>query len=76
MTPWFGIVVPKGTPQSIVKKIDEALEASLATADTKDKLDKAGCEAKSAPLSAFADIIKDDVALWARVVKEAGITAE
>jgi tripartite-type tricarboxylate transporter receptor subunit TctC len=76
VTPWFGIVVPKGTPQSIVKKIDEALEASLATADTKDKLDKAGCEAKSAPLSAFADIIKDDVALWARVVKEAGITAE
>ena len=76
VTPWFGIVVPKGTPQPIVKKIDEALEASLATADTTDKLDKAGCEATSAPLSAFADVIRDDVALWARVVKEAGITAE
>jgi tripartite-type tricarboxylate transporter receptor subunit TctC len=76
VTPWFGIVVPKGTPQPIVKKIDEALEASLATADTKDKLDKAGCEATSAPLSAFADVIRDDVALWARVVKEAGITAD
>ena len=76
VTPWFGIVVPKGTPEPIVKKIDEALEASLATSDTKDKLDKAGCEARSAPLSAFADIIRDDVALWARVVKEAGITAD
>src|SRR5215469_5203898 len=76
VTPWFGIVVPKGTPQPIVKKIDEALEASLATSDTKDKLDKAGCEARSAPLAAFADIIRDDVALWARVVKEAGITAD
>jgi len=36
----------------------------------------AGCEAKSAPLGQFADIIKADVALWARVVKEAGITAD
>ena len=76
VTPWFGIVVPKRTPQPIVERIDKALEASLATADIRDKLDKAGCEAKSAPLSAFADLIKDDVALWARVVKEAGITAE
>lgn len=76
VTPWFGIVVPKGTPQPIVEKIDKALEASLAMADTREKLDKAGCEAKSAPLSAFADLIKDDVALWARVVKEAGITPD
>jgi tripartite-type tricarboxylate transporter receptor subunit TctC len=76
VTPWFGIVVPKGTPQPIVEKIDQALEVSLATADTRDKLDKAGCEAKSAPLAAFADLIKDDVALWAKVVKEAGITPD
>jgi tripartite-type tricarboxylate transporter receptor subunit TctC len=76
VTPWFGIVVPKGTPQPIVEKIDRALEASLATPDTRDKLDKAGCEARSAPLAAFADIIKADVALWARVVREAGITAD
>src|ERR1700760_2420650 len=76
VSPWFGIVVPKGTPQPIVEKISKALEASLATSETKERLDKAGCEAKSAPLSAFADLIRDDVALWARVVKEAGITAE
>jgi tripartite-type tricarboxylate transporter receptor subunit TctC len=76
VTPWFGIVVPKGTPQLIVEKIDRALEASLALPDTRDKLDKAGCEARSAPLGAFADLIKADVALWAKVVKEAGITAD
>jgi tripartite-type tricarboxylate transporter receptor subunit TctC len=76
VTPWFGIVVPKGTPQPIVERIDKALEAALATAEVREKLDTAGCEAKSAPLAAFADIIKSDIALWARVVKEAGITAD
>jgi tripartite-type tricarboxylate transporter receptor subunit TctC len=76
VTPWFGVVVPKGTPQQVVQQISKALEAALATSDVQQKLDVAGCDAKSAPLQAFADIIKADVALWAKVVKEAGITAD
>jgi tripartite-type tricarboxylate transporter receptor subunit TctC len=76
VTPWFGVVVPAGTPQPIVERISKALEAALATPDVQQKLDVAGCEARGAPLQAFADIIKADVALWAKVVKEAGITAD
>ncbi len=76
VTPWFGVVVPAGTPEPIVDRISKALEAALATSDIREKLDIAGCEAKSAPRSQFADIIKADVALWARVVKDAGITAD
>jgi tripartite-type tricarboxylate transporter receptor subunit TctC len=76
VTPWFGIVVPAATPQPITERISKALEAALATTDVQQKLDTAGCEPNSAPLAHFADIIKADVALWARVVKEAGITAD
>ena len=76
VTPWFGVVVPAGTPEPIVDHISKALEAALATADVQQKLDIAGCEPKSAPLQQFADMIKADVALWAKVVKEAGITAD
>jgi tripartite-type tricarboxylate transporter receptor subunit TctC len=73
VTPWFGIVVPAATPRAIVERIDQALEAALAAPEVREKLDTAGCEAKSAPLDAFGAIIKADIALWARVVKEAGI---
>jgi tripartite-type tricarboxylate transporter receptor subunit TctC len=76
VTPWFGVVLAKGTPEPIVERISKALEAALATADVQQRLDVAGCEAKSAPRQAFADIIKADVGLWAKVVKEAGITAD
>jgi tripartite-type tricarboxylate transporter receptor subunit TctC len=76
VTPWFGVVVPKGTPQPTVERISEALDAALATAEVRQRLDVAGCEARSAPLGQFADIIRADVALWAKVVKEAGITAD
>jgi tripartite-type tricarboxylate transporter receptor subunit TctC len=76
VTPWFGIVVPAGTPEPVVDRISKALETALATADVREKLDIAGCEPKSAPRARFADIIKSDVALWAKVVKDAGISAD
>jgi tripartite-type tricarboxylate transporter receptor subunit TctC len=76
VTPWFGVVVPAGTPAPIVDRIGKTLEAALATVDVREKLDTAGCEPKSAPRAQFADIIKTDVALWAKVVKDAGITVD
>ena len=76
VTPWFGIVVPAGTPLPIVDRISKALEAALANAEVRGRLDLAGCAAKSAPLAEFADIIKSDIALWAKVVREAGIPAD
>ena len=76
MTPWFGVVVPAGTPQPVIARISKALEAALATPQVQQRLDVAGCEPKRAPLRTFADIITSDVALWAKVVKEAAITSD
>ena len=76
VTPWFGIVVPAGTPRPIVDRISTALEAALATPEVREKLDLAGCAVKSAPLARFTDVIQSDIALWAKVVKDAGIPAD
>src|ERR1700712_4026973 len=71
VTPWFGIVVPAGTPEPVVDRISRTLETALAAGDVGEKLDIAGCEPKSAPRARFADIIKSDVALWAKGVRDA-----
>jgi tripartite-type tricarboxylate transporter receptor subunit TctC len=71
--PWFGIVVPAGTPGPIVERISKALDTALASPDVQNKLDLAGCPPKPASRAEFAGIIKADVALWAKVVKDAGI---
>ena len=76
VTPWFGLVVPSKTPQPIVTKVSQALEAAVAAPEVREKLDLAGCSAKSAPLGEFAGIVRSDIALWARVVKDAGIPAD
>jgi hypothetical protein len=39
----------------------------------REKLDLAGCLVKSAPRKEFAAIIKSDIALWAKVIRDAGI---
>jgi tripartite-type tricarboxylate transporter receptor subunit TctC len=69
-------VVPSRTPQLIVGKISKALEAALAAPEVRERLDLAGCMVKSTPLGEFAAIIESDIALWARVVKDAGIPAD
>jgi tripartite-type tricarboxylate transporter receptor subunit TctC len=76
VTPWFGIVVPSKTPQAVVAKISRALEAAVVAPEVREKLDLAGCAAKSAPLGEFAAIIRSDIALWAKVVRDAGIPAD
>ena len=76
VTPWFGIVVPAKTAQPIVLKISQALEDAVAAPGVREKLDLAGCSARSAPLGEFAAVIKSDIALWARVVRDAGIPAD
>jgi tripartite-type tricarboxylate transporter receptor subunit TctC len=65
-----------GARRPIVAKISQALEAAVAAPGVREKLDLAGCTAKSASLGEFAGIIKSDIALWARVVKDAGIPAD
>jgi tripartite-type tricarboxylate transporter receptor subunit TctC len=36
VTPWFGVVVPTGTPKPIVDRIGKTLEAALATVDVRE----------------------------------------
>jgi tripartite-type tricarboxylate transporter receptor subunit TctC len=71
--PWFGIVVPAGTPEPIVDRISKALDAALAAPEVRQKLDLAGCPPQAASRAEFGGVIKADIALWAKVVKEAGI---
>ena len=76
VTPWFGVVVPAGTPQPVVERISRALEAALATPDASRNWTSRAAKPGARRSGQFAGIIKADVALWARVVKEAGITAD
>ena len=76
VTPWFGVVVPKGTPQPVVQQHQQGAGGGIGDDRRPAKARRGRLRGQERAAAAFADIIKADVALWAKVVKEAGITAD
>ena len=76
VTSWYGIFGPAAVPKNLVSKINADITAILADADMKERLDKLGAE--PAPLSPdqFAKYVREEVAMWAKVVKASGATVD
>jgi tripartite-type tricarboxylate transporter receptor subunit TctC len=65
---WFGLVVPKGTPRSIVERLAAALDKTLAMPDVQEALTKQGfTEMKMGP-EEFGKFYVAEAAKWAKVV--------
>jgi tripartite-type tricarboxylate transporter receptor subunit TctC len=69
---WFGIFAPRGTPASIVSRINGALNKALKSGDLVKLLNARGADAVGGTPDAFARVVRDDYAKWGRVVKESG----
>ena len=76
-TQGLGVVAPAGTPASIVGRINEAVRASLAKSDTREKFKTLGAitEGGSTP-EYFRTWLVGDRERWERVVRAAGVKAE
>lgn len=71
---WYTIAVRSGTPAAIVERLHGSAMKALQSAETRDRLTKAGCEVP-APRSP-ADVLamwKADYARYGKLVKDAGI---
>jgi tripartite-type tricarboxylate transporter receptor subunit TctC len=73
---WFGILAPAKTPAAIVTRLNRELVAVMQDPAMKAWMEARGAEAVTSTPEEFAAYIKKDLAKWARVVKEAGITPE
>ena len=76
-TQGLGIVGPAGIPEPVVKRLNEAVRASLVKPETKEKLKGLGAitEGGSTPAEFRAWLAKD-LERWARVIQMAGVKAE
>jgi tripartite-type tricarboxylate transporter receptor subunit TctC len=73
---WMGIVAPKGTPQPIVDKLNQALVKVMALPSTKDKFAKLGATPLDPSPAAFDERIKADRKGWDPVLKSVDLTAK
>jgi tripartite-type tricarboxylate transporter receptor subunit TctC len=70
---WYGLLAPKGTSQAIVEKVNGALNRALNAPEMKERLTRLAVEGVSSTPEAFAKLIAEEKALWAGVIRKAGI---
>jgi tripartite-type tricarboxylate transporter receptor subunit TctC len=76
VTNWWGIVVPAGTPRSVIDRLHKDLTVVVASPETKERFEAEGSEPLSMSPDEFGRFIAAETVKWARVVKDAGIRAE
>ncbi len=70
---WFGLLVPAGTPQSVVNKIHADTVKVLERREMKERLSVQGMVPVGNTPAAFANAMQDESKRWAEVVKSRGL---
>ncbi len=73
---WFAFFLPPKAAPELVARMNSALKAALASKDVVDGLATFGLEAMSNSPAELADLLKQDTAKWAPIVKAIGFTAD
>ena len=73
-TLWYGLFAPAGTPQENVGRLSSEVVAILRLSDVAESLKKQGAEPEGMTPAQFAAYQQSEIAKWAKVVKESGIT--
>jgi tripartite-type tricarboxylate transporter receptor subunit TctC len=73
---WWGIMAPAGTPQPIVDKVYAAAQEALKAPELQEAFAREGAASVTMSTAEFQKYIENEIAKWARVVKEGNIKAQ
>lgn len=73
---WNVVLAPAGTPEAVVSKLSAALQKALESPDIKARIAQLGGEIQKTTPDAAQSFVRQQMALWARVVKARGIALE
>jgi len=73
MALWQGVFVPAGTPQAIIKTLNNSVLKILETPEMKDRFQKAGVQIAPMSTQQFSDLYFSDIARWKVVIEKAKI---
>ena len=73
---WYGVLGPRALPAPMVQYIAAVTNKVLSQKDMRERLAQTGMEVELMAPELFAEVIKNDVARWGKIIREAGIRAE
>jgi tripartite-type tricarboxylate transporter receptor subunit TctC len=75
-TAWYGILVPRGTPEPVKARLYAAMREALSNPEVVRRLREEGAEPSTMDGPAFARLMRWERERWAVVVRQAGITVD
>jgi len=73
---WQGIVVPTGTPNEIVQKLNAEVNKALTHPDIRSRLAAQGADILGGTPAEYAAYLRSEMPRWAKAVKDSGAKAE
>jgi tripartite-type tricarboxylate transporter receptor subunit TctC len=73
---WNGVHVRAGTPVSIIERLNREMNRVIKVPEFQEKMVGLGLEPAGGSTEAFASFVRDDIARWAKVIKDANVRAE
>ncbi len=73
---WHGVMLPVGVPRPIVERLNTALGEALADKDVAKRITDGFSEVAHTSPEAFGEVLREDLAKYSRIVKDAGIKPE
>jgi tripartite-type tricarboxylate transporter receptor subunit TctC len=74
-TAWAGMLVPAGTPESIVRRLHQEVERAVAPADMRKRLGDMGFVVIASNPATFGAQIKDEISRKGKIVRASGAKA-
>jgi tripartite-type tricarboxylate transporter receptor subunit TctC len=69
----YGTFAPAGTPATLINRLNQESVRVLNRPDVKEKLFNAGVEVVGSSPEEFAAAVKSEMAVWGKLIKDAGI---
>jgi tripartite-type tricarboxylate transporter receptor subunit TctC len=73
---WTGMFAPAGTPREITAKLTADITRVLQRPDVRERFASQGAEVVAGSPDQLAELVRRETALYARVIRQAGVTAE
>ena len=74
--PWHGVMAPAGTPQPIIDRLSQEIQAFIAQPATQAKLRERGVVPVGSSARDFAQAMNDEFEMYGKVIRDAGIKAQ
>ncbi len=76
VTSWYGLMVPAGTPADIIARLNSAAAIALGRPEVKERFAATDLEPGASTPEQFGTFVRNEVAKWAKVIRESGMSVE